>query len=114
MKTTFDDSIQYASSLWFRFIGFAIVMSVLISLWNFIYSEPGSTISGYTFNQMIWYLLLAEIITFGSGSKVATDEIRDTIKNDYCKKNNINLIRIPYWEFDNIEKILNRELNLYK
>ena len=29
MKTTFNDSIQYASSLWFRFVGFAIVMSVL-------------------------------------------------------------------------------------
>ena len=56
-------------------------MSVLISLWNFIYSEPGSTISGYTFNQMIWYLLLAEVITFGSGSSVATDEIRNCIKS---------------------------------
>ena len=38
-------------------------------------------------------------------------KIRDTIKNEYCKKNNIKLIRIPYWEFDNIEKILIRELN---
>ena len=36
--------------------------------------------------------------------------IRDTIKNEYCKKNNIKLIRIPYWEFNNIEKIL--KLNL--
>ena len=81
MKTTFNDSIQYSSSLIFRFVGFAIVMLVLISLWNFIYSEPGSTINGYTFNQMIWYLLLAEVICFGSGSKVATDEIRDCIKS---------------------------------
>ena len=39
------------------------------------------TISGYTFNQMIWYLLLAEVITFGSGSSVATDEIRNCIKS---------------------------------
>lgn len=38
--------------------------------------------------------------------------IRDTIKNEYCKKNNIKLIRIPYWEFDNIEKIIVNELNL--
>lgn len=81
MKTTFNDSIQYASSLWFRFVGFTIVMAVLISLWNFIYSDPGSTINGYTLNQMIWYLLLAEVITFGSGSSVATDEIRNCIKS---------------------------------
>lgn len=81
MKTTFQDTLQYSSSLIFRFLGFAVVMSVLISLWNFLYSEPGSTINGYTFTQMIWYLLLAEIITFGSGSKVATNEIRNTIKS---------------------------------
>ena len=30
----------------------------------------------------------------------------DNIKNQYCKENNIKLLRIPYWEFDNIAKIL--------
>ena len=81
MKTTFNDTLQYSSSLIFRFIGFAVVMSVLISLWNFLYSDPNTLIKGYSFNQMIWYLLLAEIITFGSGSKVATDEIKNNIKS---------------------------------
>ena len=37
-------------------------------------------------------------------------KIRDTIKTRYCKDNNIRLIRIPYWEFDNIENILELEL----
>lgn len=40
--------------------------------------------------------------------------IRDTIKNEYCKKNGIKLIRIPYWEYDNIEEILKCELKLDK
>lgn len=31
---------------------------------------------------------------------------RDKIKNDYCKDNNINLLRINYKQFRNIEKIL--------
>jgi hypothetical protein len=35
---------------------------------------------------------------------------RDEIKNDYCAKNEIPLIRIPYWEFDNIEKIIRHAL----
>ncbi len=30
----------------------------------------------------------------------------DNIKNQYCKDNNIPLLRIPYWDFDNIEQIL--------
>lgn len=31
----------------------------------------------------------------------------DEIKNRYCKENNINLLRIPYWETKNIETIIN-------
>lgn len=31
---------------------------------------------------------------------------RDNLKNKYCKQNNIDLLRIPYWEFDSIEEIL--------
>ncbi|CEO32973.1 hypothetical protein [Paraclostridium sordellii] len=31
---------------------------------------------------------------------------RDEIKNKYCEKNNIKLLRIPYFEFENIEKII--------
>ena len=36
----------------------------------------------------------------------------DNKKSKYCKDNNIKLIRIPYWDFDDIEKILELELNL--
>ena len=34
----------------------------------------------------------------------------DKIKDDYAKKNNWNLIRIPYWDFDNIEEILYKNI----
>ena len=33
-------------------------------------------------------------------------QANDQIKNQYCIDNDIPLIRIPYWEFDNIEHIL--------
>lgn len=36
---------------------------------------------------------------------------RDIIKNNYCYNNGIRLIRIPYFEFNNIETILNSELS---
>lgn len=37
-------------------------------------------------------------------------QINDKLKNEYAKKNGWRLIRIPYWNFDNIEEILNKEL----
>jgi hypothetical protein len=33
-------------------------------------------------------------------------QYHDELKNKYCEENNIKLIRIPYWDFDNIDDIL--------
>ena len=49
---------------------------------------------------------------FGGDDALGNTKCRDEIKTQYCKENNIKLIRIPYWEFDNIEEILNRELEV--
>ena len=35
---------------------------------------------------------------------------RDKIKDQYCKNNNIKLIRIPYWDLDKIEEILEAKI----
>ena len=40
-------------------------------------------------------------------------QFRDNIKNEYCKQNNIPLIRIPYWEKDNLEEFLLTNLSKY-
>ena len=38
----------------------------------------------------------------------------DMIKNEYCKNKNIPLIRIPYWERDDLECFLFDNLVKYK
>lgn len=40
-----------------------------------------------------------------------TLKIHDKRKNEFCRDNNIQLIRIPYWQFDKIEQILDKWLN---
>ena len=53
-----------------------------------------------------------EIIDFFGGfDGFVSTKIRDTVKNIYCRDNNIPLIRIPYWEFDDIEDILISKIN---
>lgn len=47
---------------------------------------------------------------YGGEKSFKETKLRDSIKNEYCKKNNIKLIRIPYKQFDNIEKILSAHL----
>ena len=39
---------------------------------------------------------------------------RDQIKNDYCKNNNINLLRIKYDQFRKIDVILTEKLKINK
>ncbi len=57
-----------------------------------------------------------EAVCFGGISKEQSDENliicqkHDEIKTQYCKDNKIKLLRIPYWEFNNIENILENEL----
>ena len=38
--------------------------------------------------------------------KLKNTQYHDKIKNEYCKNNNILLLRIPYWEFYNIKEII--------
>lgn len=48
---------------------------------------------------------------FGGEEKLKYRQNNDKIKSDYCKNNNINLIVIPYWDFNNIEQIIEDYLN---
>ena len=36
----------------------------------------------------------------------------DDMKNEYCSSNGINLIRIPYWDYDRIEEIIVSTLDI--
>lgn len=47
-----------------------------------------------------------------ANERFSDTKVRDEIKNQYCKHHDIDLIRIPYWERDNIEKILCEKLNI--
>ena len=38
-------------------------------------------------------------------------KLRDSIKNQYCIDKKIKLLRIPYWDFQNIEKIIEEIIN---
>lgn len=38
----------------------------------------------------------------------------DKLKTEYCNQNNINLLRIPYWQYNNIDKILTKKLISHK
>ncbi len=50
---------------------------------------------------------------FGGEESLLQTQHNDKIKTDYCASHNIPLLRIPYWDFDNIESILDEALEKY-
>jgi hypothetical protein len=48
---------------------------------------------------------------YGGAEFLQEVQKRDSIKNNYCKEFNIELLRIPCWEIDNIESIIGYKLN---
>lgn len=44
--------------------------------------------------------------SFGGLEALLKQQKHDAMKDQYCKNNNYKLIRIPYWEYKNIEEIL--------
>lgn len=51
---------------------------------------------------------------WGGQEKFLEQQERDKAVRQYCKDHNIKLIEIPYTEFNNIEEILTKELNIAK
>lgn len=51
---------------------------------------------------------------FGGEQKLIDTQERDMALRQYCERHKIKLIEIPYWDFDNIEKILKKELKIKK
>jgi very-short-patch-repair endonuclease len=49
---------------------------------------------------------------FGGQNGLKYRQKNDKIKNEYCKNNNIRLIRIPYFKIKEIDVILNKELTV--
>lgn len=63
-----------------------------------------------TFNICIEYDGELHYIKTSLNNDLESQKFRDNLKNNYCHINKIKLIRIPYWDFNNIEIILDNTL----
>ena len=77
-KSEVMTSLQYILDNIFGFIGYFIMIFIFLNLWRYIYSDPGEIINGYTMNQMIWYVIITEILwSVMSGRKFCKSIIND-------------------------------------
>ena len=79
-KATLIENLSYIADIFLRFINFFVMMFVFMNLWQYMYSDGTQIINGYTFEQMIWYILVTEVLWYGTRNKKLTDEISKDIK----------------------------------
>lgn len=48
---------------------------------------------------------------FGGEEKFKETKLRDQIKKDFCQEHNIPLLIIPYWEYNNMENLVDDFIN---
>ncbi|GHU66860.1 hypothetical protein FACS1894184_05670 [Clostridia bacterium] len=67
-RVSFANSITYRAPLFTRFAFYTMFIYIFMGLWRAIYHEGG--VNGYTYVQMVWYLIMTEYIGFACGTGV--------------------------------------------
>ena len=62
LKAEFMTNIQYTVNIILGSIGFLLFVVTFYFIWQYIYSDPKQLINGYSMSQMVWYLMITEII----------------------------------------------------
>ena len=80
LKSELMSNLQYIFNIITGSIGFAIIIFIFLNLWNYIYSDPSEIINGYTKNQMIWYIIITEILWSTLGGRQLCRKISDDVR----------------------------------
>lgn len=91
-KSELMSNLQYLFNILTSFISYSIILFILLNLWKYIYSNPNEVINGYTMNQMIWYVIITEILWSILGGRKLCRKICDDVRGGNISYN----INKPY------------------
>lgn len=89
-KITMTNSLVYFWNFLSKNIFFVFILFIYLMLWKNIYSQKGSIIGGLTLNQMIWYLIVTELVT------LSRTDIHIQVNEDVKTGNIAYLLNKPY------------------
>ena len=79
-KSQIMSNLQYAFNIVTSFLGFFILLFIFFNLWQYIYADPNEVINGYTVDQMIWYVVITEILWGTVGGRMLCNKICEDVK----------------------------------
>ena len=79
-KSELMSTLQYIFNIFFKLINYVFMIFILINLWDYIYSNPEEIINGYSKIQMIWYVIITELIVCSADTRKYCRKIVDDVK----------------------------------
>ena len=79
-KSELMSTLQYMINILFKLIGFIVLIFIFMNLWDYIYNDPSEIINGYSKNQMIWYVIITEIIWGATEGRKYCKKIANDVK----------------------------------
>ena len=79
-KSELMSSIQYAFNVVSRLISYLLMLFIFMNLWEYIYSDPNEIINNYSMNQMIWYVIITELIYMTINGRKFCKKIIDDVR----------------------------------
>ena len=80
-KSELMTNLQYIFDIIVGFISYCIMIFIFLNLWKNIYSDPKELINGYNMNQMIWYVIITEILWMSLGGRKLCKSISNDVKS---------------------------------
>jgi len=68
VRVSISNAVAYRATLLSRFCFYAFFVYVFMCLWRAIYQE--GSVHGYSFTQIVWYLMMTEYIAFSCGNDI--------------------------------------------
>lgn len=113
-KSTWQEYMAYRANFFLEILGGAALFGAILFLWVNVYKNSGGTIGGYTFSEMITYLIgtgliSSSVLLISQGDEIDNDINRGLLSNYLLKPVNANL----YWlSRDMARKILTTIMGL--
>ena len=105
-KSELMTNLQYIFDILGGFITYIIMITIFLYLWSYIYQDPNELINGYSMSQMIWYVIVTEIVWMSLGGRGLSKNICHDVRSGNITYNIIK----PYHY---VEYILFNHLGTY-
>ena len=94
-KSEFMSNLSYIFNTIVGFAGYIILIFIFLNLWKYIYSDPNEVINGYTLNQMIWYVIITELLwTSLKGRKLVKEYLAENVDSYVKEKDYKGILKI--------------------